>query len=111
MEHNEPTPEFMELVGRLGEGDLTPEGAERIEQIASADSKALSYYVQYMDLHGTLRRYASEGANAEKSLRAEIQDSGIRPGAKESVPAPVHSGTTVGGQSPHAVDAVLWRDG
>ena len=74
MDYNEPTPELMDLVARLCDGDLTPKEAACIEQIASADPKALSYYVQYLDLHGTLRRYASEGATSEKSLRAEIQD-------------------------------------
>lgn len=63
MNSNNPSPEFRELVARLCDGELTPDEAQRLEAIASTDDEAMQYYLQYLDLHGTMRRYATaEGA-------------------------------------------------
>jgi hypothetical protein len=78
MNDNGPSPEFRELVARLCDDDLTPDESARLEQIASSDAAALQYYVEYMDLHGTLRRHTpsncGKGATPEVEAHSLVHD-------------------------------------
>jgi hypothetical protein len=103
---NQSTDRFEELgllAAALCEGEITPEQAARLEQLASQSAEARQFFLHYLQLHGELywEHAASIRASVPSACRAGFSPSDATAGdSRLESPATNHRPSSVRGRSP-----------
>ena len=83
-------PELAELLEEFCLGELTPEGADRLEQIITADRECMRHYVRFASMHALAERFEGADFVRESQLLEQVVEA-----AAAASPGP---GVTVAGE-------------